>query len=75
MVFDPIVNFLQGHVSVILAVDSKLDHCHVGIRGSLGQRVLLLLWTFGQLNEEERNKQFYKMSFLKKQIIRGITIH
>lgn len=40
MVFYPVVNLFQGHLSVLLTVNSKLNHGHVGIWGSLGQRVL-----------------------------------
>ncbi len=66
MVLDPVVNFLQGHVSVLLAVDSKLDHSHVGIRGSLWQRVLLLFWSFGLLKRKQT--QFLRMKFKKQNI-------
>lgn len=66
MVLDPVVNFLQGHVAVLLAVDSKLDHSHVGIRGSLRQRVLLLFWSFGLLNRKQ--KLFLSMEFKKQSI-------
>lgn len=52
MIFDPVVNFLQCHVSVILAVDSKLDHSHVGVWRSLRLRVLLFFWTLGLLKRK-----------------------
>lgn len=40
MVLYPVIDFLQSHLLIFLAVDRKLDHGHVGIRWSFCQRAL-----------------------------------
>lgn len=40
MVLYPVIDILQGHFLIRLAVDRKLDHGRVGIRWSFKQRAL-----------------------------------
>lgn len=40
MVLYPVIDFLQSHLLIFLAVDRKLDHGHIGVRRSFRHRAL-----------------------------------